>query len=149
MSVLALGVERGKQLSVEADKHADGRGAFSFWPRMEKPSLVHSVHPQDNSKVKMEKEGINSVTRVPLAQKAKLWPQVFERRDGFICRAPSKQNGQLMLKRPELLDGFRQERVVGCTISSRTFFWLAGNMLMFQESQLSGSNQSGVYQAWD
>lgn len=24
----------------------------------------------------------------------------------FICRVPSKENGQLMLKRPELLDGF-------------------------------------------
>ena len=149
MSVVALGVERGKELSVDADNHADGRDAFSFRLRKEKPSLVHSVHPQDISKVKMEKEGIKSVIGVLLAQKAKLWSQVFETRYGFICRMPSKQNGQLMLTRPELLDGFQQEeRVTGCMISSRTF-WLADNTLKFQESQLSGSNQSGVYHAWD
>ena len=52
----------------------------------------------------------------------------------FICRAPSKENRQLMLKRPELPDGFQArifkdvlgERVVGCLISSWTFFWLVG-----------------------
>lgn len=61
MYVVALRAERGKELSAEADNHADGRGAFSFRLRKEKPSPVHSVHPQDNSKVKMEKEGIKSV----------------------------------------------------------------------------------------
>ena len=47
----------------------------------------------------------------------------------FIA-GPSKEFGQLMLKRPEISDGFQgkvskdrvRERVAGCMISSRTFF---------------------------
>ena len=48
------------------------------------------------------------------------------------CRAPSKESRQLLLKRPELPSDVQgkvfkdkvRERVLGCVISSWTFFWL-------------------------
>ena len=50
----------------------------------------------------------------------------------FIAGCPSKENGQLMLKKPEILDGFQdsvfkdsvRERFSGCVISSHTILWL-------------------------
>ena len=71
---------------------------------------------------------------------------------------PNKKNGQLMLKRPELPDGFQgsvfkgkvRERVVGCGISSCMSFRLVGGEVAGQylgnlNHQPSGSNRSGVY----
>ena len=57
----------------------------------------------------------------------------------FICRVPSKENGQLVFKRPDLPDGFK-EAVLKTTFEVRaarcmTFFLLVdGNRVMFQES---------------
>ena len=44
--------------------------------------------------------------RVPELRKAELWPQVLAAK-WFICRAPSQENGPLMLWRPKLLHGFQ------------------------------------------
>ena len=53
-----------------------------------------------------------------------------EKKVQHLLQVPSKENGQLMLKGPELPDGFQGrvfkdsvgERVLGCLISSWTFF---------------------------
>ena len=71
----------------------------------------------------------------------------------FICRVQSKENGQLVLRRPKHSNGF-QGRVLkgniwGKDCSSWTFFWLVGGEVTGRcfrslNHQPSGSNQSGV-----
>lgn len=75
----------------------------------------------------------------------------------FIARSSrvsSKENRQLVLKRPELPSGSQGRvfkdggglRVVGCVIKSWTFFWLAGGEVIWnQQHQPTGPNQSAVY----
>ena len=69
---------------------------------------------------------------------------------GYRTRSPV----QLVFKRPELTKVFQgevfkdrvREGIVGCVISSRTFFWLVGNeAIESQHHQASGSNWSGVH----
>ena len=85
-----------------------------------------------------------------------LTPGCGEGRRSVYCRAPSKESRQLVLKRPELPEGFQgkvfkdrvKERGCGvCVISSWTwtFFWLVrGEVIEHQHHQPSGSSQSGV-----
>ena len=89
------------------------------------------------------------------AAKAICWHQfVGKESTAFICRAPCKENGQLMLKRPELPNGF-QGRAFKATFGVKVrggmnFFWLVGGEVIRWCSgdlnhQPSGSNQSGVH----
>ena len=70
-----------------------------------------------------------------------------------LLQGPSKENGQLMLKKPKLSDGF-QGRVFKGKFGGRaagymTFFWLVGGEIMWCSKSLnhqpSGSNWSGVH----
>ena len=61
-----------------------------------------------------------------------------ERKDSIYCKmlnmGPSKENGQLTLKRPELLEGFQgrvfkgkvRESIKGCVIS----LWVSSDLLV-------------------
>ena len=68
------------------------------------------------------------------------------------CR-PTKEFRQLVFKRPKLLEGFQgkvfkdrvREGVMGCVISSWTFFWLFHGEVTGSQHQHSGSNKSGFY----
>ena len=53
---------------------------------------------------------------MPAVQKARLREWVFAAKEGFICRVPSNENGQFMLKRPKLLDGFQTSVVLFCFV---------------------------------
>ena len=76
-----------------------------------------------------------------------------EGKHNIDCRAPSKENGQLMLKRPKLPDGFQgrgfkgrvREGLQGVWSARAQFLdWLASRW-SFKHHQLSGFNQSRVY----
>ena len=92
---------------------------------------------------------------LPTHSKAKLLTRGSdERKHSIYCRAPRKESQQLELKRPELLDGFQgevfkdrvREGSLGCVISLRTFFSLAGGEVTgSKHHQPSGSNRAGVY----
>ena len=71
-----------------------------------------------------------------------------------LLQAPSKEFRQLVLKRRKLLNsfwgkafkGWIKEGVVGCVISSWTFFWLVGGEVIGSQChQPSGFNWPGVY----
>ena len=55
----------------------------------------------------------------------------------FICRAPNRENGQLMLKRPERLDGFQARvfkdsfRMSDQLVDLLLMGWWGGNRVMF------------------
>ena len=73
------------------------------------------------------------------------------------CMEPSKESRQLVLKRPELCDGFQRKvlkdrvREGDCGVCDKlwTFFWLVGGKVSgSQHHQPFGSNQSVVYVLW-
>ena len=81
-----------------------------------------------------------------------LSPHCGDRKYSVYCRAPSKKNGQLMLKRPKFPEGF-QERVVKDSVSEGAAgMWSAcvqfsgrlASRWNFVHHQF-GFNQSGVY----
>ena len=72
----------------------------------------------------------------------------------FIGEYQTRSPGQLVFKRPELTKGFQgevfkdrvREGIVGCVISSRTFFCvIGGEVMVSQHHQPPGSSWSGVY----
>ena len=86
------------------------------------------------------------------------WHSIVVKESTVYCKAPSKENRHLMLKRPKPLDGFQgrvfkdsvRERVPGCAISSCTVLWLAdgevtGWCFRNLSYQPSSSNLSGAY----
>ena len=81
-----------------------------------------------------------------------------EGKDSICCKTPSKEYGQLMLKKTRLSLGFQgrafkgkgRKRVVGCMISLCTVLWLVsgkvtGSTFKNLKHQPSGSNCSGIY----
>ena len=89
--------------------------------------------------------------------KAVCWHWVVMKESTAFIAGPSKENGQLVVKRPKLPSDFWQrvskgkvkESVSGCLISSWTFFWLVGGEVTrwyfgSQHHQL-GSKPPGVY----
>ena len=91
----------------------------------------------------------------PYPVKPVYWHQVTVKESAAIyCRVPSQESRQLVLRRPELSNGFQGKvfkdrmrgRVAGCMISSWTFFWLVGGEVMgSHHHRPSGSNRSGIF----
>ena len=91
----------------------------------------------------------------PCIVKPIYWHLVMvKKKYSVYCRAPSKEYGKRIPKRPNLPDGFQgkvfkdrvRERVSVYLISSWTFFWLVGGEVIgSQHHQPSGPNWSGVY----
>ena len=83
-----------------------------------------------------------------------LTPGGGEGKCSTYCRRQARSQGSLVLKRPELPEAFRGRFIktgggrglVGCVISSWTFFWLVGGeVIRGQLHPPSGSNWSGGY----
>ena len=76
-----------------------------------------------------------------------------EGKSSVYCRRQARSLGQLMLKRPQLPEGFQgkafkhrwRESVEGYATSLWTYFWLAGSEVIRNQHQPSGSSRSGVY----
>ena len=118
---------------------------------MKSPGIYHLLFKDSNYHFVIE-SNLGLLTHVQYSQftDTRSW---WRKVQHFIMR-PSKEYWRLVLKRPELPDGFQgkvfrdrvRERVAGCATSLWTFFWLVGGEVDgSQHYQPSSSNQSGVY----
>ena len=133
MLVVALGVERGKELSIEADHRANGRGASSLQHQGEAISYPFCPLTRRLLKLGWKRKAL-SVTEqglvCPWHRKPNSDSRCLRQSKGLFAGRQASRMGSLCSKDPNSRMAFRQgflktvleERVVGCVISSCTFF---------------------------